>query len=367
MPIECQSPPNTKRLMSIQTYLAAVPKAELHVHLEGSISPETLLTLAGRHGIKLPATDVDGIRKLFAFRDFLHFVEVFGIVFNCVRDAEDFELIVHEFAAEMHRQNVRYAEVTTTPSAHHSRNIPDNVFLDALMRGRAQARKEFGVEINWVFDIVREVNDPRELAYYADYTTTLAIENKGNGVVALGLGGNEAGNPPEPFEPYFTRASAAGLHSDPHAGEVAGPESVWGAIRALGAERIGHGVRSIEDPALVKYLAEHHIPLEVNPTSNICLGVYPNLHEHPFRRLHEQGVIVTINSDDPPLFNTTLNDEVALLDTAFNFDTDTIDDILLNAVRHSFLPAEHKTTLEAEFRREMDSLKETHLDNSCNW
>jgi len=353
--------------MSLQTYLAAVPKAELHVHLEGSIRPETLLTLARRNRIELPVSSVEEVREWFVFRDFPHFIEVYGAISTCLKTEEDFELITYEFGAEMARQNTRYAEVTFSPAFHHHRGISDNAYLDGLARGRKRAQNDFGVEIAWVFDIIRNVSDTAMNRLYSDYTTSIAIENMTNGVVALGLGGSEVGSPPERFETYFNRARAAGLHSDPHAGEVAGPESVWGAIRALGAERIGHGVRSIEDPSLVKYLAEHHIPLEVNPTSNICLGVYPSLEEHPFRRLHEQGVIVTINSDDPPLFNTTLNDEVALLDSAFNFDIDTIDGILLNAVRHSFLPTERRAALEAGFRQEMDRLKETHLDNSCNW
>jgi adenosine deaminase len=343
--------------MSIQAYLAAVPKAELHVHLEGSILPATLLTLAERNGIDLPATTVDGLRELFAFRDFDHFIEIYGIISRCLKTTEDFETIAYEFGTEMARQHALYAEVTFTPSFHHHHGHPDSLFLDGLERGRQRARNEFGVEMRWVFDIIRNVSDPALNAKYADYTTSLAIDCMERGVISLGLGGGEAGYPPEPFEPYFTRAKAAGLHSDPHAGEVAGPESVWGALRSLGAERIGHGVRSIEDPKLVAYLAEHQIPIEVNPTSNICLGVYPNLGAHPLRKLYEAGVPLSVNSDDPPLFNTTLNDEVMLLAGEFDFDVATIDDILLNGVRHSFLPAEQKAALEKRFREEMEALK----------
>jgi len=353
--------------MSLQSYLADVPKAELHVHLEGSIRPETLLTLARRNGIELPVRSVEEIREWFTFRDFDHFIEIYGVISKCLKTQDDFELIAYEFGAEMARQNTRYAEVTFSPAFHHHHGIADAAYLDGLSQGRKRALADFGVEIAWVFDIIRSVPDPEKNRLYSDYTTSVAIENMANGVVALGLGGGEVGYPPEMFEPYFTRARAEGLHSDPHAGEVAGPESVWAAIRLLGAERIGHGVRSIEDPLLVRYLAEERIPLEVNPTSNICLGVYPSMEQHPLRLLHEQGVIVTVNSDDPPLFNTTLNDEVALLDGVFNLDMETIDDILLNAVRHSFLPAERKAALEAEFLQQMDSLKETHLDNACNW
>lgn len=179
-------------------------------------------------------------------------------------------------------------------------------------------------------------------------------------MVALGLGGVEVGYPPEWFEKWFDQARAAGLHSVPHAGEMAGPESIWGAIRVLGAERIGHGVRAIEDPALVAYLAEHSIPLELSPTSNIRLGVYPTLTEHPLLRLYAAGVPLTVNSDDPPLFNTTLTHEVELLTQEFHFEQEIIHDILLNGVRYSFLPAEQKSMLEERFRAELKEVGNYH-------
>ncbi len=343
--------------MSLRNYLAAAPKAELHVHLEGSILPATLLVLAERNGVALPANSLEGLRDFFRFRDFDHFVEIYGTISRCLKTAEDFELIAYEFGSEMARQNSRYAEVTFSAAFHHHQGIPDNVFLDGLTRGRQRAQADFGVEINWVFDIIRSVPDPALRERYADYTASLAIENMGNGVVALGLGGAEAGYPAEWFAPYFGRALAADLHSDPHAGEIAGPESVWNAIRLLGAERIGHGVRSIEDPTLVAYLAEHRLPLEVNPTSNICLGVYPDLQAHPLRRLYDAGVPITVNSDDPPLFNTTLNGEVALLAEPFGLDLAAIDDILLNGVRHSFMPPARKEAVLAGFQEELKRLK----------
>jgi adenosine deaminase len=283
------------------------------------------------------------------------------VISRCLKTEADFELIAYEFGTEMARQNVRYAEVTFSCAFHHHHGITEEAYMGGLLRGRARAHNDFGVHINWVFDIIRSVSDPGLREKYADYTTGMAIDNMSNGVVALGLGGSEVGYPPEMFVSHFERAIKAGLHSDPHAGEVAGPESVWGALRLLGAERIGHGVRSIEDPALVDYLTEHQVPLEVNPTSNIYLGVFPSLEAHPFRRLYEAGVPLTVNSDDPPLFNTTLNDEVALLASAFNFDIPTIDDLLLNGLHHSFLPTARKQEMEQAFRREMAELKATHL------
>lgn len=342
--------------MDLEGYLRAVPKAELHVHLEGSIRPETVLELAGRNDVPLPYSTSDDLKGWFAFRDFDHFIEVYVAITKCLRTVDDYELIVADLASELNRQNCRYAEVTFSPSTHRWLGVGEDTMFEGLRRGRARAAEEFGVEINWVFDIVRNMSeDMREPL--ADFTTSAAIAGRDEGVVALGLGGFESGYPPELFEKWFARAQKAGLRSAPHAGEHSGPESVWGALSSLGAERLGHGIRSVEDASLVAHLARQGIPIEACPTSNLRLGVYPSLEAHPLRRLHEEGVVVTVNSDDPPLFNTTLNDEVSLLSTGFGFDLETIDEILLNAVRMSFLPETRKAELESGFRAEMAALK----------
>ena len=343
--------------MSVEEYLRVAPKAHLHVHMEGSILPETLLTLARRNGVALPAETVEGLRAWFTFRDFDHFIEIYLTITRCLRTIEDYELIAHEFGAEMARQHIRYAEVTFSPSTHEALGVPFATQFAGLTRGRERARAEFGVEMAWIFDIVRNIRPEERRDQWAEYTLARAVEGMRDGVVALGLGGAEVGYPPEVFAPWFARARGAGLHCIPHAGETAGPESVWGAIRALGAERIGHGVRSIEDPALVDYLRDQQIALEVCPTSNMRLKVYPDYAAHPLRRLYEAGVPITINADDPPLFNTTLNDEVELLATAFDLGLDEIDTILLNGVRYSFLPAERKVALQAEFVAELARLR----------
>jgi len=327
------------------------------LHLEGTIRPETLLKLANHNRVPLPASNVDELRKWFTFRDFPHFVEIYTVIISCLRTAEDYELIVHELGAELASQNVRYAEVTFSASSHEKRGIPHNLYFSALTRARKRVLDEFGVELNWVFDIVRDYGPEDVRARWADYTVEVAIEGMRDGVVALGLGGNEVGNPASLYKPFFDRARAAGLHSDPHAGEVDGPESVWAALRDLGAERIGHGVRSIEDPALVSYLVENRIPVEVCPTSNFQLAIYRDAQAHPLKRLYEAGVPVTINSDDPPLFNATMNGEVALLRSAFDMSLEQIDDILLNGARYCFLPSERKHPLVERFKQEMAALK----------
>ncbi len=344
------------------SYVQAAPKAELHVHLEGAIQPETLLTLARRNGVELPTNTIDGIRNWIAYRDFDHFIELFRTACRCLRTGDDFELAAYELGSDLARQGVRYAEVTFSASVHHHlNNVPQAAYFDGLARGRARALADFGIELAWIFNIVRQWKDGSQVVPLADHTTTISIEGKEIGVVALGLAGAEAGAPPEPFAPWFERARAAGLHSAPHAGEHGGADSVWGAIRALGAERIGHGVRAIEDPALVAYLAAHQIPLDVCPLSNVRLGVAPSLAAHPLPQLLAAGVTLTLNSDDPSLFNTSLSDDYATLIEPFNLSVAQIDEILLNGFRSAFLPADRKAALVADVQRQLAALKLEHL------
>jgi len=300
----------------------------------------------------LPAQDLDGLREFYRFIDFDHFIQVYIAVSKCLKTVSDYSLIAYQFGADMARQNIRYAEVTFTPYPNVANTgLPFNEILAGLNDGRSRARADFGVEFGWVLDIVRDTPETRhQVAAWA----ASAIDR---GVVGLGLGGPERGHPPEGFADAFAIAREAGLHSLPHAGEVAGPESVWGAIRALGAERIGHGVRCVEDSALVDYLRAHQIPLEICPTSNLCLGVYPSYQEHPIRWLWEQGLSVTVNSDDPPMFNTNLVREYQVLADEMGFSADELERLSLNALRTSFLPDDQKAEMERTFRSEFARLR----------
>lgn len=339
--------------MDLHTYIEAMPKAELHVHLEGSIRPATLLTLARRNGVALPADDLDGLRSFYHFTDFDHFLQVYIIVCSCLQSPEDFSLVAYEFGADMARQNVRYAEVTFTPLPHVTNTgLPFDQILAGVNDGRARAGAEFGVEMAWILDIVRGMPESQE------EVAAWAAAAQDRGVVGLGLGGPERGNPPEAYASGFALAREAGLHSVPHAGEVAGPESVWGALRALDAERLGHGVRCIEDPALVEHLRERQIPLEVCPTSNLRLGVYGSYAEHPLRRLWELGLYVTVNSDDPPMFNTDLVGEYRVLAEQMDFGREELEHLSLAALGASFLPADRKEALDGAFRAEFAALAE---------
>ena len=341
--------------MHLETFIRRMPKVELHVHLEGSIQPETLLKLAERNQVKLPATTVEGLRQWYTFTNFAHFIEIYLTISSCICSAEDIELIAREFLRGQAAQNIVHSEVTFTAYTHFSLNRQIS-FVDqlaALSRARVWAAEEFGISVGWVLDISRNVRPVEHGLTVADW----AISGINDGVVALGLGGPEAGNPPELFQAAFEKALAGGLASIPHAGEVAGAESVWGALKTLKAQRIGHGVRCLEDTTLVAELRERQIPLEVCPTSNVCLGVAAPIAEHPLPRLLDAGLYVTINSDDPPMFNTTLTDEYLKIADAFGFGVESIEQLVLNAVRASLLPEPARIEMEERFRREFAALR----------
>jgi adenosine deaminase len=342
--------------MTLETFIQAMPKVELHVHLEGSIRPETLLTLARRNQVNLPADTVEGLRGWYTFTDFPHFIEIYLAVSACLRTPEDIELIAREFLAGQAAQNIRYSEVTYTPYTHYKyRGLSFREQLAALNRARAWAEAEYGVGMGLVLDIARDVSAEEGL-----FTAEWAISGMGEGVVALGLGGPEVGHPPEKFREAFDRARAAGLPSVPHAGETVGPESIRGALNVLHADRIGHGVRCLEDPALVAELRARQIPLEVCPTSNVCLKVFPNLAGHVLPRLLHEGLYVTLNSDDPPMFNTTLTGEYLHAASTFQLDVAALEQLSLNAVRASLLPASIRSTLVQDFLGEFMRLRVEH-------
>jgi adenosine deaminase len=338
-----------------RAFVERMPKAELHVHLEGSVRPETLLDLGRRHGVAYPFVDAAGAREWFRFRDFPHFIEVYVGICDSLRTAEDYERVTLELGADARRQNIHYREVHFSPvSPLKPRNpllpLPD-VVLAGLRAGARRALEEHGVRLQFILDPVRS-RSPEEVMALARW----CVANLGDGLVGLGLGGAEVGNPPTRFADVFAYARAAGARVTIHAGETAGPQSVRDAL-AVGAERIGHGVTSVEDPALVAELTARGVVLEVSPTSNVCLGVAPSYEAHPFRRLYDAGVQVTVNSDDPPMFDTTLTREYLVLAEIFGFTVDELADLSLRAARAAFLPPDERAALVARFEDELAALR----------
>jgi adenosine deaminase len=354
-PVVSSEGPNN--VMSLASFIQALPKVELHVHLEGAIRPETLLILARRHHHPLPADTVEGLRQWYTFTSFNHFIEIYRTISACLCTPDDIELIAREFLAGQAAQNVCHTEATYTGYTQYRVNgLPFAEQLAAINRARAWAARDLNLSLTLTVDISRDVPSEEGLRV-ADW----AIQGVGQGVTGFGLGGPEVGHPPEKFRAAFDRARAAGLASLPHAGETVGPESIWGALRALGAQRIGHGVRCLEDAELVSELRARQIPLEVCPTSNVCLHVAPTLAQHPLPRLLAEGLYVTLNSDDPPLFNTTLTDEYLRAAQAFDLAPETLEQLSLNALRASRLPEDGRRTLEGQFHAQFAQLRKEHL------
>lgn len=321
-------------------FIDALPKVELHLHLEGSVRPATLLQLAERHGTAgLPAT-VEELQEFYRFRDFDQFVRVYYAICDNLRSEEDFALIVEELAADLAAQNVRYAEVTFTPYNHTRRGVAAAVVFAGVEAGRAAAEAATGVRLGFCTDVPGEFGPQAGLD-----TIAMTLEHRTDSIISFGLGGPEVGFPRADFAPAFAIARSEGLHSVPHAGETDGAESVRQALDHLGAERIGHGVRCLEDPDLVSRLREQGVALEVCPSSNVRLGVVGSAEDHPLPRLLDAGLTVTLNSDDPPMFATTLSNEYRMVATHMGLGAAALADLAKAGVRSSFLPDADKADL----------------------
>jgi adenosine deaminase len=336
-----------------RAYIERMPKAELHVHLEGTVRPETLLDLGRRHGVAYPFTDAASARDWYRFRDFPHFIQVFIGICDSLLGTEDFERVTYELAEDAYRQNIQYLEVTFAPASlitPRNTATPD-VALAGIRAGARQGYEDFGVRMQFIVDAVRS-RPPDHVQAIAEW----AVDNLGDGLIGIGLGGTEIGYPATLHHAALRFASERGARISLHAGETVGPESVWDALEA-GSERIGHGVTSIHDPRLVEHLVREEIVLEVSPTSNVCLGVARSLEEHPFRALYDAGVHVTVNSDDPPMFDTDLTGEYIALAERCGFTIDELADLSLRAAAAAFLDDSEREVLVNRFRQQMDDLQ----------
>lgn len=328
----------------LHPFIAGLPKAELHVHHVGSASPRIVAELASRHPDSKVPTDPEALADYFTFTDFAHFIEVYLSVVDLVRTPDDVRTLTFEVARDMARQNIRYAELTVTPYSSTRRGIDEKAFMAAIEDARKAAESELGVILRWCFDIPGEAG-----LEAAAETARLAVDLRPEGLVSFGLGGPEVGVPRPQFKPYFDAARAASTCTacrTPH--ETTGPGTIWDAIRELGAERIGHGTSATQDPELLAYLAEHRIALEVCPTSNIATRAVTDLDRHPVKEMVAAGVLVTINSDDPPMFGSDLNNEYAVAARLLDLDELGLAQLAKNAVEASFLDPAGKARLTAE-------------------
>ncbi|MCL2541100.1 MAG: adenosine deaminase [Nocardioidaceae bacterium] len=329
-------------------FVAGLPKAELHVHHVGSASPRMVSELAARHPGVVPS-DPEALRRFFEFRDFAHFIDVYLAVVDLVRTPDDIRFLTYEIGRELAEgQSVRYAELTCTPYTSvlpddPDRGMPIEAYTEAIEDARRSVERDFGLVLRWIYDIPGESGLPA-----AEATTTFALDHAPEGLIGFGLGGPEVGVPRPQFKPYFERTRAAGLRSVPHAGETTGPETIWSALRDLRAERIGHGTSAAQDTELLAYLADRGIALEVCPSSNIATRAVASLDEHPLPAFVAAGVPVTVNSDDPSMFGTSLNREYEVAADLLGLDRSGIVDLARAGVRHSFAPDDLKASLLAE-------------------
>jgi aminodeoxyfutalosine deaminase len=330
---------------TLESFISALPKVELHVHLVGSAPVETVLTLARRHPDRgVPASEA-GLRDFYSFRDFPHFIEVYTAVSRLLSEPADIADLVRGAACNLARQNVRYAEFQFGPYAFQRQGMPDAVITEALDAGARDALAEHGVRIGWIIEFPGQHADE-----HAEAALRLALENPPRELAGFGIGGIEAGRAPytELIRSVFLAARAAGLPRVPHAGENSGPATVWEAVTRLHADRIGHGIRSLDDRALVSFLAARQLPVDVSPTSNVCTRCVPSIDRHPLRRMVEAGLFVTLNSDDPPMFGTSLSNEYLVAGRDLGFSPAELAGLAGNGVRASFLAEAEKEALLAE-------------------
>jgi aminodeoxyfutalosine deaminase len=323
-------------------FIAGLPKAELHVHQVGSVSPRIVAELASRHPGTVPS-DPEQLSSFFEFRDFDHFTDVYEAVVTLIRTPEDIRLVTYEVAREMAGQNLRYTELTCTPYTSVLAGVPIEAYTEAIEDARKGAERDFGLVLRWIYDIPGEYG-----LVSADATLSYALDHRVEALVGFGLGGPEVGVPRRQFERHFEAARAAGLHSVPHAGETTGPATIWESVRLLGAERIGHGTSAASDPALLAHLAAEQISLEVCPSSNIATRAVRVLSEHPLATFVEAGVRVSINSDDPPMFGTSLNREYAVAAELLDLDRSGLAALALDAIDASFAPDDVRSRVRAE-------------------
>jgi aminodeoxyfutalosine deaminase len=341
-------------------FILSLPKAELHLHLEGSVDPPTLSELSHRHPTPLSSTNnrytniQDSGRvfteneafALYQYKDFTGFMLAFKAVTERLRTPDDYELVTYRMMQKLHAQSVVHAEVYISAGVVHWRGQEFAPLFEGAERGRRLGERDFGMSLYWILDAVRHFGVDE-----AQRVVDEAVRLKSHNVVGIGIGGDERRAGPEQFREVYAHAANNGLRLTVHAGETVGPESIWGALRELKPDRIGHGLHAIEDPALVRHLADKQIPVEVCITSNVMTGCCRAIEEHPVRKLFDAGVLVVLNTDDPDMFRTTLIGEYQIAQQVFGFTEAELRELARNSFRASFLPEDRKREMLGAVQR----------------
>lgn len=322
-------------------FIVSLPKAELHLHLEGAIKPETVVELAVNHGQALDRAEVE---RMFHYTDFAGFLMAFRGITQHLITPEDYELITYRLMQRLASENVVHAEVYISIGVCHLWGRDFDAIFEGLERGRERGEYDFGVSLYWIADAVRHFGTEKAQRV-VDHAAKLTDRN----VIGFGIGGDEGRAAPELFREVYANAARHGLRLTCHAGETTGPESVWGAIKVLNSERIGHGLTCYRDPELIKYLRDKQIPVEVSITSNIRTGCCESYEAHPVRKYFDEGLLITLNTDDPGLFETTLAREYQIAQNFYGFTDEELKQLAMNSFRASFLPEEKKRELLRQF------------------
>jgi adenosine deaminase len=344
--------PTTNR---IEGLIQAAPKTELHLHLEGAIPLETLYALIQRQGGDPSVNSIEDLEQKLTYTDFAHFIELWIWKNTFITEEQDFETIAYQVLRNLSEQNVKYVEAFYSPGDYTHKGLTVQGITEYLIKGKERARQDFGIRCELIVDIVR--GDGVEVGMQRLDETEPYL---GKGLIGIGLGGSEHKFPADPYAPVYKEAKRRGFRLTAHAGEAVGPPSIWAVIRKLGCERIGHGVRANEDPVLVAYLKEHQIPLELCVVSNVRTRVCESVESHPIRQYYNEGLMVTVNSDDPVMFNTTLTHEYLMLAQHLNFAINDLRQLTLNGIDAAFLSEKEKASMKAKFEREWHNLLEKH-------
>lgn len=326
--------------MDLTSYVRRLPKAELHLHLEGTVTPETLVELSARHDAT--PLDLDQARGLFQYADFSGFLMAFKAITEHLQTAEDYELATGRMLERLAAQGIVHAEIYVSVGVvYYWRHCEFEPLFLGMERARARAERELGITVFWIFDAVRHFG-PEQAARVFRKAAELRPEFPS--IIGIGIGGDERRTGAEPFRDLYAEARDAGLRLTAHAGETVGPEGIWGAIN-IGAERLGHALSAIHDPELMELLSHRQIPLEICITSNLKTGCCVRTEDHPVRRYFDSGLMVTLNSDDPSLFRSDLEDEYRLSHAEFGFTEEHLRELAANSIEASFLPPERKVAL----------------------
>jgi adenosine deaminase len=329
--------------MEIEQLIKKLPKVEQHVHIVGSTRPETLLWLAEEGGLDEPFKTPREARRFFQYKGFPQFIEAYGTIVESITKESQFERITYEMLESDARCNVQYVEASFSAPDHVLSGLDYGKMLDAINRGVDRARMDFGIECNVRIDLVRNYG-PEKGMEVLDW-----VESKSDNIISIDLGGSEERFPAKQYKSVYQRARSMGLHLVAHAGEAAGPESIWQAVNELGVERIGHGLTAVDEPRLLEHLKKRSIAIEMCPTSNVRTRVVRTLRSHPIRVFYDLGLTVTVNTDDPSMFGTDMNNEYLQLHRQLGFSLSELFNLSLNAVNSSFLPEESKSKMRKSF------------------